>query len=429
MNFKFFQRWMHGSRELADDFIRSGIEDWSAEGHLNEEATSQLRTALATPEVAAVTANLGAHMAMSIPLRFPLGSLARFFWTLVARIRAQWPAIRGNAEAREQCSIHTVPVMLLGLVPGFGAGAYLLAAPLRENPALAAIIFDRLLRKVPGRLYGRLHLVQLTTWWARSPVQETGDQGPSSVLRAVRVRVATLKRFWGLITAVLVVNAVALALAAFLHLERDVSWALSEFGFLNSLDAAELMMAGLLGALSFRLFWRGADKRASHAVRAGIFLWGVVGLGLMAFALDDFFGIHERTGGWIERNADLIPAATNNADDIITLMYGVIGLAVLAVFRKELFAVRASAALLVAGVLAAGMMLGTDAFGRGFVKTLEFPSQVTAVGLLNREARPTREQIREALAENICRCGTYQRIQRAIERAAEAAEAAERRGA
>ena len=44
---------------------------------------------------------------------------------------------------------------------------------------------------------------------------------------------------------------------------------------------------------------------------------------------------------------------------------------------------------------------------------------VTAVGLLDREARPTREQIREALAENICRCGTYQRIQRAIERAAE----------
>ena len=40
------------------------------------------------------------------------------------------------------------------------------------------------------------------------------------------------------------------------------------------------------------------------------------------------------------------------------------------------------------------------------------------VGLLNREAHPSREQIREALAENMCRCGTYQRIQRAVERAA-----------
>jgi aerobic-type carbon monoxide dehydrogenase small subunit (CoxS/CutS family) len=45
---------------------------------------------------------------------------------------------------------------------------------------------------------------------------------------------------------------------------------------------------------------------------------------------------------------------------------------------------------------------------------------VAAVGLLDREARPSAAQIREALAENVCRCGAYQRIQRAVERAAEA---------
>ena len=44
---------------------------------------------------------------------------------------------------------------------------------------------------------------------------------------------------------------------------------------------------------------------------------------------------------------------------------------------------------------------------------------MTAVGLLSREAKPSALQIREALAENMCRCGTYQRIQRAVERAAE----------
>jgi len=43
---------------------------------------------------------------------------------------------------------------------------------------------------------------------------------------------------------------------------------------------------------------------------------------------------------------------------------------------------------------------------------------MTAVGLLGREARPNSAQIREALAENMCRCGTYQRIQRAVERVA-----------
>ncbi len=43
---------------------------------------------------------------------------------------------------------------------------------------------------------------------------------------------------------------------------------------------------------------------------------------------------------------------------------------------------------------------------------------MTAVGLLSREARPNSAQIREALAENMCRCGAYQRIQRAVEQAA-----------
>ena len=40
------------------------------------------------------------------------------------------------------------------------------------------------------------------------------------------------------------------------------------------------------------------------------------------------------------------------------------------------------------------------------------------VGLLNREAAPSSGQVREALAEHMCRCGTYQRIERAVERAA-----------
>ncbi|MEX2373880.1 MAG: (2Fe-2S)-binding protein [Dehalococcoidia bacterium] len=40
------------------------------------------------------------------------------------------------------------------------------------------------------------------------------------------------------------------------------------------------------------------------------------------------------------------------------------------------------------------------------------------VGLLNREPNPSAGQVREALAEHMCRCGTYQRIERAVLRAA-----------
>lgn len=47
---------------------------------------------------------------------------------------------------------------------------------------------------------------------------------------------------------------------------------------------------------------------------------------------------------------------------------------------------------------------------------------LAATGLLAREPRPTRGQIREALADNLCRCGSYQRIERAVARAAAAME-------
>lgn len=45
---------------------------------------------------------------------------------------------------------------------------------------------------------------------------------------------------------------------------------------------------------------------------------------------------------------------------------------------------------------------------------------VSSVALLAREAAPSREQVREALSENMCRCGAYVRIERAVLRAAEA---------
>jgi nicotinate dehydrogenase subunit A len=43
---------------------------------------------------------------------------------------------------------------------------------------------------------------------------------------------------------------------------------------------------------------------------------------------------------------------------------------------------------------------------------------MTSVALLNRVQSPDRATIREALSQNMCRCGTYQRITRAVERAA-----------
>jgi nicotinate dehydrogenase subunit A len=45
---------------------------------------------------------------------------------------------------------------------------------------------------------------------------------------------------------------------------------------------------------------------------------------------------------------------------------------------------------------------------------------MSVVALLNREARPTREQAQQALAGNLCRCGSHDRVLRAVQRAADA---------
>ena len=49
---------------------------------------------------------------------------------------------------------------------------------------------------------------------------------------------------------------------------------------------------------------------------------------------------------------------------------------------------------------------------------------MSAVVLLKGKPKPTDEDIDEAMSGNICRCGTYQRIRRAIHRAAEISAAA-----
>jgi aerobic-type carbon monoxide dehydrogenase small subunit (CoxS/CutS family) len=46
---------------------------------------------------------------------------------------------------------------------------------------------------------------------------------------------------------------------------------------------------------------------------------------------------------------------------------------------------------------------------------------VSATALLEKTPQPTREQVHEAMAGNLCRCGAYPKIERAILRAAGAA--------
>ena len=384
------RRTTEGGQLMAETFIRKGIDEWVAEGHLSDTEAARLRQALRTPEVAAVITHLGAHFAMSVPLRFPLGSIARAGWTVVMRAKAEWAALRRKQPAGSARQVHTLLVALVGLVPGFGAGAYLLAKPLRSNRELAVIASDRLLRKLPLRVYARLHLSALTTWFARPAAPKTsGQRRPAvrEIVSAARVRVADLGHHGRFVGAILAMNASVLVIGGVLYVGFDSPVVFVEKGLMNSVDAAQLLLAGVFGLLAFATFWRGAARRAPASEAAGIFFWGLSGLGLLAFAADDYFTLHEQVGRWFVSNIGTLPLFTNSekfnsADDLITLAIGLVGLGVLYVFRHELLARRHSSTLLVAAVAAAGLMVATDVYGKGWVQPLEFPAQVSAVGLL-----------------------------------------------
>jgi isoquinoline 1-oxidoreductase alpha subunit len=48
---------------------------------------------------------------------------------------------------------------------------------------------------------------------------------------------------------------------------------------------------------------------------------------------------------------------------------------------------------------------------------------MSAAALLAKRKNPTLEEIEAAMADNLCRCGTYQRIVQAIHRASELSQA------
>jgi nicotinate dehydrogenase subunit A len=49
---------------------------------------------------------------------------------------------------------------------------------------------------------------------------------------------------------------------------------------------------------------------------------------------------------------------------------------------------------------------------------------MTAKGFLDTNPRPTTQEIKQALSNNLCRCGTHLRVVKAVQRAAEQGSAA-----
>jgi hypothetical protein len=235
---------------------------------------------------------------------------------------------------------------------------------------------------MPFALYRRLRLVELMTWFALPKPDAYRYAGLRSLVSGTSARFAVVQPRQSLATAVIGLNSFALAGAAVLSGRYEVAGLFDEGGLIPAVNAVELLVAGALGLLAFRHFWRVEPVNASARERAGSFFWALSGAGLIMFAVDDFLSLHERTGRWVAEHVGTLPLLTNNVDDVITLAFGVAGLVALRLFRHELFAITAASSLYLAGVCASALMLIVDAYGRGPLTALEFPAHTTAAGLL-----------------------------------------------
>ena len=373
----------------SEEFLRNGVDTWVQEGRIDAARRAELMASLNTPEVERALFHAGAHFAISLPLRFPLGATARFLYTLGLRLKAEAGALLRRGSPKEARRCHTLLVMLFALLPGFGRLAYFLSPALSSERLLLVVPLDQVARKLPLRSYGRLHLDALFIYWAQADEPGRGLRHflYGGWFNDLKHRLSDLRPYAGLISLVLAIDLLALLIGALLYVDAgsprdEVIWWWRERRVIATLDVAQLLAAGACGIAAYRAFWR-RQTLASSKEAAGIFLWGIGGIGLLLFALDDYAGMHETLGRHFESAVNRLPVGINMPDDILVLSYAFIGHAVLFVFRMELFEDRPSASLLQLAAIAALVMVTTDAFATTrALQALEFPAQTLAKGLL-----------------------------------------------
>lgn len=339
-----FRRAARGGSAASTAFIVKGIETWREEGRLTESQARELRQTLGTAEVANVLAHMGAHFAISVPLRFPLGAAARCLWTVAMRLKAEATSLAGRGSARAARETHTLLVALLALLPGIGRLAYLAARPLRTNSALVMVALDRVLRALPFRVYERWRLWALTTWFARPEKERPALTGLSPLprLQAISAR-------WPLAASIAAANVSIGAAAAISGRNGEV---------LGAAAGGEAVLGAIVAILAFAAFWRRAHGRGEEPLEAGIFLWPLAGISAVVFTIDGLAGLHGGLLDWAESIVGNSPVLSENTVDLFDLGFGAWFLLLVYLFRFELLALRASAATLGMAFLAiAGLVI------------------------------------------------------------------------
>jgi undecaprenyl-diphosphatase len=173
--FKRIRNRLDNADSLARAFLQSTIDRWEQEGRIDEAQSASLRNAVTSPEVYGVLKHLGVHVVMSLALRFPFGSAARFAWVLSFWLKAHSDYVRGRTtreEYRAAKSLHSIPAMLISLIPGLGTVAYF-SSGIMIRTGLARVLIDQFAYKLPFSLYHRLSLARITAPRITSPSSQT----------------------------------------------------------------------------------------------------------------------------------------------------------------------------------------------------------------------------------------------------------------
>ena len=156
--FEHVRHALDGAPGAARHFVERGLKRWEAEGKIDAAEAATLRAQIASPEARSPLRHMGAHMILSEAIAIPipgLRSAARFSWTLLFWIKGWVERLLRRTAAKGRVNIHTPLVMMIALVPAFGAVSYLAARPLRRG-RLFRVIFDQAALKLPFKLYTRL---------------------------------------------------------------------------------------------------------------------------------------------------------------------------------------------------------------------------------------------------------------------------------
>ena len=153
-----FRHALKGADGAAQQFVERGLNRWEAGGKIDAAEAATLREQIASPAARTALRHMGAHMILSVAIFVPipgLRSAARFGWTLVFWVRAWAYRLLRPSVAKGRVNIHTPLVMVIAIIPAFGAVAYLASRPLRRG-RLVRVIFDQAALKLPFKLYTRL---------------------------------------------------------------------------------------------------------------------------------------------------------------------------------------------------------------------------------------------------------------------------------